>query len=120
MNVFAADHPLVSQSPSWFDVKAHPRLSFVCATAVLAFVLAPFVLVRLYYYAISDIGAEPNPFPQPWLAMAVGCVVAFAVSVVPAAPVVLLYRLTSRRWRQLNAEPCAGGNAASPRASAVR
>ena len=65
MNIFTTEHPMASQS-SWFDTKEHPRLSFICRTFVLAMILAPFVFVRLYYYAISDIGAEPKPFPQPW------------------------------------------------------
>ena len=101
MNVFTTDHPLASQS-SWFDTRAHPLLSFVCNTVVLALILTPLVLVRLYYYAISDIGAEPNPFPEPWKALFMGSVLAFAVSLVGAFPVVLLYRLFARKWRAQN------------------
>ena len=102
MNIFTAEHPMASQS-SWFDTKEHPRLSFLCNTFVLALILAPFLLVRLYYYAISDIGAEPNPFPEPWRCFFMGSVLAFGLSVVCAFPAVLVYRLIARRWRRRNA-----------------
>ena len=104
MNVFATDHPLVSQSPSWFDVRAHPRLSFVCSSSWLALLLAPLVLARLYYYAISDTGAEPNPFPQPWWALFFGSVLAFALSYLFTCPAVLVYRFAVRKWSRQYAE----------------
>jgi hypothetical protein len=63
MNVFTTGYPLTSQ-PSWFDACAHPFLSFVSNAFVSALILTPLVLVRLYHYAISDIGAEPNLFPD--------------------------------------------------------
>jgi len=110
MNIFATDHPLVSQSPSWFDAKAHPRLSFILSASVLSLCLVPFILVQLYRYAISDIGAEPNPFPQPCLALLVGGVLAFVVGLFCSVPVVLAYRLTVRWWKRQCAEPVAGGN----------
>jgi hypothetical protein len=72
---------------------------------VLALVVTPLILVRLYYYAISDIGAEPTPFPQPWLALLVGSALAFVASLFPSTLVVLLYRLTARRLRKGYAEP---------------
>jgi ABC-type Fe3+ transport system permease subunit len=97
MNPFTTDHPLASKS-SWFDTQGHPTLSFVCSTFVLALILTPFVLHRLYDYAISDIGAEANLFPQPWWALFCGLVIAFVLSVVGALPVVLVYRLFARRW----------------------
>lgn len=99
MNPFTTDHPL-SPKTSWFDTREHPTLSFVCSTFVLALILTPFVLYRLYLYAISDIGAEPNPFPQPWWALFWGGLIAFVLSTVAAFPVLLLFRLFSRRWRK--------------------
>ena len=95
MNIFTTDHPLNSAS-SWFDSKEYPRLSFVCCGFVLALLLTPLVLVQLYYYAISDIGAEPTPFPDPWLAFAVGSVLAFAISMSFASLAVLGFRVFAR------------------------
>jgi hypothetical protein len=99
MNIFTTEHPLDSV-PSWFDTKEHPLLSFVCSVLVLALMLAPLVLVRLILYAFSDIGAEPNPFPDPVAALLVGSVLAFALSLVCAIPVVLAYRLLTQTWRR--------------------
>lgn len=98
MNPFTTDHPLASKS-SWFDAHEHPTLSFLCSTLVLALVLAPLVLVSLYYYSVSDIGAEPNPFPQPWWALFWGSVMAFVLSLACAFPIVSLRRLFTRRRR---------------------
>jgi len=92
MSPFTADHPLAPKS-SWLDAREHPRLSFLCSTALLAVVLAPFILIRLYYYAISDIGAEPNPFPDPWWALFWGGTIAFLIGVCAAVPLVCLCRL---------------------------
>ena len=58
MSPFTTEHPLAPKS-SWLDAREHPRLSFLCSTVLLALVLAPFILVRLYYYAISDLW-RPN------------------------------------------------------------
>lgn len=99
MNPFTTDHPLASKT-SWFDKREHSALSFVCGVFVLALILMPFVLYRLYLYAISDIGAEPNPFPQPWWALFWGCVIAFVLSAVCALPVAFVYRLFARRLRK--------------------
>jgi hypothetical protein len=99
MNPSTTDHPLASRS-SWFDTREHPRLSFLCSTLLVALALAPFVLVRLYYYAISDIGAEPNPFLQPWWALFWGSVIAFFFGVCAAIPVVWVGRLLLRAWRR--------------------
>jgi hypothetical protein len=99
MNIFTTEHPLASQ-PSWFDTKEHPLLSFVCSVFVLALTLTPLVLARLYFYAISDIGAEPTQFPEPRWALFMGSVLAFALSLVCAFAVVLAYRVLARRWRR--------------------
>ncbi len=80
----------------------HPRASFVLSTFCFALILTPFVLVRLYKYAISDIGAEPNPFPAPGWALFVGCAVAFTLSVICAFPFVLAFRLVVRAWSRRN------------------
>lgn len=92
MNVFTTKHPMTSQ-PSWFDTKAHPSLSFVCSVFALALVLTPLVLAGLLHYAVGDIGAEPDPFPDPWLVLFMGSSVAFALSLVCAFLVVLTGRL---------------------------
>jgi hypothetical protein len=99
MNPFTTDHPLASKS-SWFDTPKHPTLSFVCSTFVLGLIFTPFVLQRLYDYAISDIGAEANLFPQPLVGFILGVVIAFVLSVVGALPVVLVYRVFALRWRR--------------------
>lgn len=95
MNPFTTEHALASAS--WFGAQKHPRLSFFCRSLVLALIFTPFVLVRLYYYTISDIGAEPNPFPQPWWAVFWGSVIAFMVSLVVAVLIMFLWRLSARR-----------------------
>jgi len=97
MNPFTTDHPLASKT-SWFDAREHPALSFVCSMFVLALILTPFVLYRLYLSAVSDIGAEPNPFPEPWRALFLGTAIAFLLSLLVALPVVLLFRLVVQRW----------------------
>jgi hypothetical protein len=98
MNPFTTDHPLAAQS-SWFDMRVHPIHSSVCSSIVLALVLTPLVLYRLYLFATSDIGAEPNPFPQPWWALFWGSAIAFALSLLVAVPIVFLFRLCIR-WRR--------------------
>ncbi len=96
MNPFTTDHPLTSRS-SWFAKREHPVLSFACSTFVLALVLTPFVLHRLYLYSISDIGAEANPFPEPWWSLFWGSLIAFVLSVMCAIPPILFCRLLARK-----------------------
>ena len=50
--------------------------------------------------AVPFLGAEPNPFPQPWWALFWGSIVAFVLSVVCALPVVLVYRFVGRIWKR--------------------
>jgi hypothetical protein len=95
MNIFTTDHSLASQ-PSWFDAKAHPRLSLICSAFVLALLLTPLALVRLYCYAVSDIGAEPTPFPDPWLALIAGLGLAFGFSIVGASFLLFVFRFVAR------------------------
>ena len=87
MNIFATDHPLSSR-----ETPMRPLVRSVVFASVIALALTPFVLIRLYEFAIRDIGAEPVPFPQPWLALGVAVVVAFIASFVCALPIVLLFR----------------------------
>jgi len=99
MNPFTTDHPLASQS-SWFDIREHPKLSFLCTAVSVALILAPCILICLYRYVMSDIGAEPNPFPEPWRALLWGGVVAFVIAICAAIPIVWLGRLLRRAWRK--------------------
>ena len=99
MNPFTTDHPLAAQS-SWFDAREHPVLSFVCSSVALAFILAPVVSVLFYCWAISDIGAEPDPLPDlGWLLFWCSAI-AFVLSLFVAVPVVSLFRLFVRSRRR--------------------
>jgi hypothetical protein len=95
MNPFTTDHPLASKT-SWFDTREHPALSFVCNSFVLALILTPFLLYRLYLFAISDIGAD-DPGPLFSWALFPGSVVVFVLSLFAAFPLVLLSRLLSKK-----------------------
>src|SRR5262245_9304225 len=96
MNIFTTEHPLTSQ-PSWFDTKAHPRLSFVCRAFVLAIAATPIVLIALIHYVMSDLGAETTPSPGPDFSVLVfASVFAFAISLLGAFPIVLIVRMTNR------------------------
>jgi hypothetical protein len=96
MNPFTTDHPLAAK-PSRY-AQEHPLLSFVCGTLVLALILTPVILCRFYYWAVSDIGAESDAFPEPWWALFWGGVIAFVLSFLFAVPAVLLFRWLLRRW----------------------
>jgi hypothetical protein len=85
---------------SWFDAKEYPRASFVLSALVVTLVIAPIVLLGLYYWIMSDVGAN-NPFPEPLSALAIGFVVAFLLSVPCACSIVLVYRL-ARSWKGKN------------------
>jgi hypothetical protein len=74
-------------------------LSFICSGSGLALILSPLVLVRMYYWFISDIGAEPNPFPNPWRALFFGGAIAFVFSCLIAFPAVILIQWLVRKWR---------------------
>jgi hypothetical protein len=97
MNIFTTDHPLTLQA-SWFDTRKHPLLSFVWHVSVMALIFTPLILVGLYFYFTSDIGAEPNPFPDPWLDLAVGTALSFVIGLACASLVALTYRLLARAW----------------------
>ena len=66
----------------------------------MALILTPLILVGLYFYAISDIGAEPNPFPDPWLDLAVGTALSFVIGLACASLMILTYRLLARVWNR--------------------
>ena len=101
MNIFTTDHPMTSRSPC-SDPKEHPFVSFVCSVFLLAPLITPFVIWRLYVYLTSDMGAEGPP-PDPWLALASLVIFAFAVSLLCAVQLVLLYRFAARCWKRWHA-----------------
>jgi vacuolar-type H+-ATPase subunit I/STV1 len=92
VNPFTTEHPLAS-TPSWFDRREHPVISFVCRTFIWALILTPLILWCLYTFGISDIGTEPDPFPDPWRDLFAICLIAFVLSLVFAFLLVLFYRL---------------------------
>ena len=99
VNPFTTDHPLTANS--WeFDFRKHPTLLIVCSGLALASILTPLVLLRLYYWFISDMECEPNPFPEPWRALVWGIGIAFVFSSLIAFPAVLLIRWFVREWRK--------------------
>ena len=98
MNIFTTDHPMASH-PSWSDAKQHPVLSILYSVLLLGPILTPVVIWRLNVYFTSDIGAD-NPFPDPWRALAWMIILAFAISLVCAFPLVLLYRMFARCWKR--------------------
>ena len=79
------------------ESQLHPFLRSLVIAAVVAFLLAPFVLIQLYKMAIRDIGAEPVPFPHPWRALGVGIAVSFGASFVCAFIAVLVFSRYSFR-----------------------
>ena len=66
----------------------------------MALIFTPLILVGLYFYFTSDIGAEPTPFPDPWLDLAVGTALSFVTALTCASLVALTYRLLAlaRAW----------------------
>lgn len=98
MDVFTTDHPMTSQ-PSLFDAKTHPVLSAVCRVIRLAIGLTPLILISLYFYAVSDIGAEPNPFPEPWLTLMIGSIISFIIGLACASTIVSAHCWFTRLWR---------------------
>ncbi len=67
---------MVAQTPS----KSGRVLSDLGISSLLALLLTPAILSQLYHYAIREIGAEANPFPNPWRALFLGLGLAFASS----------------------------------------
>jgi|SRR5882724_1011851 len=95
INIFTTDHPLTLQ-PSWFDRREYPVLSFVCSVLVSTLIFTPLILIGLYYYDLSDIGAEPDPFPDPWQDFVFGSILSFVISLVCSFFVILAHRLMTR------------------------
>jgi len=95
INIFTTDHPLTLQ-PSWFDRREYPVLSFVCSVFVSTLIFTPLILIGLYHYDLNDIGAEPDPFPDPLLDFVVGSILSFVISLVCSFFVVLAHRLMAR------------------------
>jgi len=100
MNIFTTDHPLAAQS-SGLNWKNHPMLSFWRNAVVLGLIFTPGTLETLYRFVTSDIGAEPTPFPKPWLALVIGLAVACVCSVVLAVIVLSAFHLLIRFFRLL-------------------
>jgi hypothetical protein len=98
MNVFTTDHPLTLQ-PSWFDKREYPIRSFLCSVLLSTLISAPLILAGLYYYDLGDIGAEPDPFPDPYMVFVVGSAVSIALGFIFSFCAVLSYRLLARNWR---------------------
>jgi apolipoprotein N-acyltransferase len=84
----------MNSEASWFDADEHPRLSLILHVFLVILIFMPFVFTALYYWAMSDIGA--NSFPEPWRALAVGLVAAFVLSIPCAGSAVLAYRFIAR------------------------
>jgi len=99
MNIFTTEHPLTIETPRFSE--KYPVLALFRNAFVFALIIMPGMFVVLYEFAIRDIGAEPTPFPEPWLALIIGLAFAFVLSVVPAVMILVVFRLLSRNFRQL-------------------
>lgn len=97
MNIFTTDHPMNCEA-SWFDANEYPRLSIVLKVFVVTLILVPIILVRLYYWVMSDVGAN-NPFPEPLLGLVWGLIAAFVLSLPSACAAVLGYRCITHCWQ---------------------
>jgi len=98
MNPFCAEHPLASQT-SYFDRKAHPRLSWVCAVVVTAAFLAPmvfFVDLGLDAEWAAEVGSETSPFALSLADAVIEIAGAFIVCLIPAMLLVAIYRFVRR------------------------
>lgn len=95
MKVFTTEHPLNYARP-WSE--AYPRVTFLLKAGALAMVTTPIGLYWLYCWATADIGAEPNPFPNPWLMLIVGLGISFLGSFVCACPLLAFLGWIGRSW----------------------
>jgi hypothetical protein len=93
VNIFTTDHPMSSR-----ESQIHPLLRSAAIASLVAVVLTPFSLVQLYEFAMRNIGAEPLPFPDRWLAFGVASAVSFAASFACAFIVVLVCRRVARSF----------------------
>lgn len=84
----------MNSKASLFDASEYPRLSTVLRVLAVTLILAPFVLLRLYRWVMSDIGA--NGF-EPLPALTWGLIAAFVVSLPCASVAVLVYQFIARR-----------------------
>ncbi len=102
MNIFTTDHPMATEpfEWSWFNRKQHPWLSLLCSTLLLAFVFSPAVLYGLYCWFMSDNGGDITLTLKPWPGFIVGFATSLVLSLVPAFPLVLVYRAMERIWRK--------------------
>jgi hypothetical protein len=101
MNVFSADHPMVSQ-PSCFDAKAYPWSSLFFSVLVFAVALTPLLYGYIWYSAINDafeIGSETDPFPGSWAEFFGGVGVVFVFCCFCAFLIISAYRLLAGHFR---------------------
>jgi hypothetical protein len=99
MNIFTTEHPLTVETPRLSE--KHPVLALLRNAFVFALIIMLGTFAVLYEFAIRDIGSEPTPFPEPWLALVIGLAFAFVLSVVPVVVILFVFRLLSRFFRQL-------------------
>jgi hypothetical protein len=106
MNVFATDHPLLSQT-SLFDTKRHPALSYFCSLLVAALVLFPLVFGYALYLMASDDAQSTGDYMTfgDWLAGTAGC---FAVCLFCAWVMVSIYRLAAWMKESSKITPAVG------------
>jgi hypothetical protein len=65
-------------------------LSFILNASALAMLTMSLGLYLLYCWVVGDIGAEPNPFPKPWLAVVVGFGASCVFVLICAAPMLVI------------------------------
>lgn len=94
MNIFTTDHPMSSR-----ESETRPLWRNVALASFLALMFTPWVLDGLYEFAMRDLGAEPVPFPNPWLALGVGTAVSFVASFLGAFTIALVCRRVARSRR---------------------
>jgi hypothetical protein len=97
MNVFTTDHPLTSQ-PSYFDAKAHPRLSFIFQTFVSAVLITPLIFGCLVYYAVSEDAQSTDETDWAWSLSDLAIILAliFIFSFIFSFLLLLTWRLIKR------------------------
>jgi|SRR6185437_16501286 len=108
MGIFTTDHPLASQA-SWFDVKAHPILSYICHAFATALALLPFVCGYVLYSAFTNPGPECTDFP-PITETDPGRFIAFSVAGSFAFCLICAFLITFVYWLLLR---CASQDAFS-------
>lgn len=65
-------------------------MAFVLKASAMATLMIPFGLYSLYCWVVNDIGAEPTPFPKPWLALGIGSGISFVAGFTCACPMLVI------------------------------